>query len=78
MPALTEVTPQNFSLCALDLKEALHTETLGMAGPVHLCELAKDLRGMQSLTSLKDPSRDWTFLENTGMVSRGAPGHVPV
>jgi hypothetical protein len=46
---LTEVATQKFSMCALDLKEALHTKTLGMAGPVHLCELVEDLRGKQSL-----------------------------
>lgn len=32
----------------------------------------------QGLTSLEDPSRDWTFPENPEMDSRGAPGHSPV
>ena len=43
---LLDVEPQHFSLCALDLKEALHTSTLGMGAPVNLCELAQVKHGM--------------------------------
>ena len=43
---LLDVEPQHFSLCALDLKEALHTSTLGMGAPVDLCELAQVKHGM--------------------------------
>ena len=41
-----DVEPQHFSLCALDLKEALHTSTLAMGAPVDLCELAQVRHGM--------------------------------
>jgi hypothetical protein len=43
---LLDVEPQHFSLCVLDLKEALHTSTLGMGAPVDLCELAQVKHGM--------------------------------
>jgi hypothetical protein len=33
---------------------------------------------VQSLTSPEDPPRDWTFSENPGMESRGAPGNLTV
>ncbi|KAK9915533.1 hypothetical protein WJX75_000399 [Coccomyxa subellipsoidea] len=39
----------HFSLCTLDLKEALHTSTLGMGAPVNLCELAQVKHGFSDI-----------------------------
>ncbi|KAK9915983.1 hypothetical protein WJX75_006964 [Coccomyxa subellipsoidea] len=46
---LKDVEPQHFSLCVLDLKEALHTSTLGMGAPVDLCELAQVKHGFSDI-----------------------------